>query len=202
MKFVVALALFGLLLLAGCARTGFIGDPESPGYLEANKAYCADDMRFKLKIERDRCFHNLAWKMKDESICAEIKAEAGLGGGSVIPGVIIEDMVTKNIRNDCYFEVAERKAKEGLGSASAIADICENIKGENDEAHGESGNMLLRDNCFYEVAVNMLAPEICDRISEKATKESMDVDADGSVVHVEKSYREVCREDIERKTST
>jgi len=202
MKFVVALALFGVLLLAGCARTGFIGDPEDPEYLEVNKAYCADKMKLKLKIERDRCFHNLAWKMEDERICAEIKAEAGLGGGSVIPGVIIEDMVTKNIRNDCYFEVAKKKAEEKLDSASAIADICENIKGENDEAHGESGNMLLRDNCFYEVAVNMRAPEICDRISEKATKESMDLDEEGRVVHVEKSYREVCKEQIERDTST
>jgi len=188
--------LAGLLLLPGCAKKGFSGDPA------ADFAYCLDQNKLKLKIERDRCLHNLAIREKDPNMCSYITGE----WTSSSAFTIIDDAVTKNIRNDCYFQVAQRMADAGFASLIA-AQVCENIEAEavNDI---ESGNSLLRDQCFYEVAIITLDSSICSRISDEATKEyganPVYDPATGDLIGYEsydRSFQEICEEEVIARTS-
>ena len=181
MRVAVALAFAALLLLAGCTSRTL-----SSGNLYDDWNYCKDGTKLKLKIERARCLHNLAVLHAEEpeavSICADIRTAAI--GSLGAPFEWVDDAVVKNIRNDCYYEVAVRKAERqaedgttGFGTGSAIADVCGNIKGTTDpDVDEESGNMMLRDRCFAEVALILEDKGVCDRISSDATIEKTEID--------------------------
>jgi len=173
-KILLAFVFVSLLLLPGCARTGFSND------FGANWAYCKDTSAsapLKLKIERARCLHNLATLFYGNAnavlVCDDINT-AKIGSGTF---EFLDDAVTKNIRNDCYYEVAVRRAQDvKLDSAtrySAVSICSDNnkIKGDTVLGEQESGNMLLKDQCFYMVAVALLDETICNKISASAMKE-------------------------------
>ncbi|VVC04329.1 Uncharacterised protein [Candidatus Burarchaeum australiense] len=159
----LAIAFLALIFLAGCAKNGFSGDKN------ADIAYCGNTQTMKLLTARNQCFHNLAILWTDQNLCGLQYIQREKLSTTSIPLTIMDDAVTKNIRNDCYYEIAKKLAKQGA-SAQAIAS-CGNIPGVTNLATTETGNMEVRDDCFYEIAIILHDASICEYISPDATKE-------------------------------
>ena len=202
-KILLAFALVSLLLLSGCTRA------VAGGTISDQREDCKNVDKLKLKIERARCLHNVATLHFSDplavDICADIRHDV-INTDLTQLFEWMDDAVTKNIRNDCYYEVAVRRAE--IGDVSAV-QICDKIKGTilepTDPSPGEGGNMLLRDQCFYMVAVALQNEAICDYIDVNSLKEDVKrdptwapiLDAYGNPIPEEdRKFRDICKQEI------
>ncbi|MDO8340148.1 MAG: hypothetical protein Q7T16_05840, partial [Candidatus Burarchaeum sp.] len=100
-----------------------------------------------------------------------------------------------------------RRAESGDASLQGTAvQLCDKIKGNTALNEEESGNMLLRDQCFYMVAVALQDEAICDYIDVDSVKEDVKrdpvtwtpiLDADGNPSPEEdRKFRDICKHEI------